>query len=146
MINWITKRFKSINRIVEISPRITNALNSNYDLKFSESSSLNSSPISQSHPVTQPRSFIQPGRTYREELYSSRRIELTPTQATPTAFRKLSQRLQEERVLQRVKERRYFVRPGLIKHAIIYAGRRKKFNQLVRDTINEIVQYKDSQK
>jgi ribosomal protein S21 len=79
-------------------------------------------------------------------LYSSRRIELTPTQATPTAFRKLSQRLQEEQVLQRVKERRYFVRPGLIKHAITYAGRRKKFNQLVKSTINRIVDHKESQK
>jgi ribosomal protein S21 len=144
MINWIQRRFKSISRIVEISPRITNALNSNFDLKFSESVE----PVapSQSSQLPHQRSFIQPGRTYREELYSSRRIELTPTQATPTAFRKLSQRLQEEQVLQRVKERRYFVRPGLIKHAITYAGRRKKFNQLVKSTINRIVDHKESQK
>lgn len=123
----------------KFTPKTVASIDAAFESKFSESAS--PSPAS-----TAPRSFIQPGRTYREELYSSRRIELTPTQATSSAFRELSQRLQEERIVQMVKERRYFVRPGLQKHAIIYAGRRKKFNQLVRDTINQIVQYKESQK
>lgn len=173
MLQLIAKRWKS--RIsAEISPRIVDNLNSSFNLKFtsevseasadcnstintvasstctSNSTISNSLTLPQSQIATlihqQPRSFIQPGRTYREELYASRRIELTPTQAVPSAFRKLSQRLQEEQVLQRVKERRYFVRPGLVKHAMMYAGRRNKFNQMVRDTINRIVQYKESQK
>ncbi len=147
MINLISKRWKSQLKLQEISPKMIQNLNSNFESKFSETRQQETDKQEPLNSVQQPiRSFIQPGRTYREELYSSRRVELTPTQAIPTAFRKLSQRLQEEQVLKRVREGRYFVRPGLLKHAIIYAGRRKKFNQLVRDTINRIVQYKESQK
>ena len=123
----------------KFTPKTVASIDAAFESKFSD-------PASSSNVSAAPRSFIQPGRTYREELYSSRRIELTPTQATSSAFRKLSQRLQEEKIVQMVKERRYFIRPGLQKHAIIYAGRRKKFNQLVRDTINRIVEYKESQK
>lgn len=90
--------------------------------------------------------FTQPGRSYREELYASRRFELNPSQNPNYAFRKLQNFLQDEKIPTKVKEKRYFVRPGLIKHAVIYAGRRKKFDSMVKNTINRIVQINESQK
>lgn len=90
--------------------------------------------------------FIQPGRTYREELYASRRFELSPTQAPSSALRKLNNLLNDECVSKTVRARRYFVRPGLVKHAILYAGRRKRFNRIVRDTITRALSLHESQK
>lgn len=104
--------------------------------------------INQNQSVLTPNypNFTQPGRSYREELYASRRFELNPSQNPSYAFRKLQNFLQDEKIPTKVKEKRYFVRPGLIKHAIIYAGRRKKFDSMVKRTIDRIVQVNESQK
>jgi hypothetical protein len=90
--------------------------------------------------------FTQPGRSYREELYASRRFELNPSQNPNYAFRRLQNFLQDENIPTKVKEKKYFVRPGLVKHAVIYAGRRKKFNLMVKETIKRVVQIHESQK
>lgn len=90
--------------------------------------------------------FTQFGRTYKEELYASRRFELNPSQNPTYAFRKLQTFMQDEKIPGKVREKRWFVRPGLVKHAVIYGGRRKKFNNLVKDTIKRVVLIHESQK
>ena len=105
-----------------------------------------SKSINSSNSSSSTGNFIQPGRSYKEELYASRRFELNPSQNPNYAFRKLQNFLQDEAIPAKIKEKKYFVRPGLVKHAVIYAGRRKKFNSIVKDTINKIVKLHESQK
>lgn len=137
------------------TPKINDKLTKSFEESFPEVKSqgeittlpvttqMQSSSLLQSPNYT---NFVQPGRSYREELYASRRFELNPSQNPNYAFKKLQTFLQDERIPQRVKEKRYFVRPGLVKHAVMYAGRRKKFDSLVRETINKIVKINESQK
>ena len=132
------------------SPKISEKLTKSFDASFpaiKETTSL-SLPDLKLPNLNSPNynNFVQPGRTYREELYASRRFELNPSQNPNYAFKKLQSFLQDEKIPAKVKEKRHFIRPGLVKHAIIYAGRRKKFDGTVRDTINKIVQINESLK
>ena len=108
-------------------------------------------PLSNSHPM-RPRpldlslrtdpdaaphaaphaAFIPPGRSYREELYAARRFELPYAQSPAAAFRKLHAAMLDEGIAQAVRARRHFLRPGLVLHALQYAGRRRRFNQRVQ--------------
>lgn len=142
------------------TPRINQKLSQKFEESFPEQQltqviSLEQEQLkSNSEPITRnseqsrtfPHNYIQPGRSYKEELYASRRFDLNPSQNPNYAFRKLQTFLQDEKIPAKVKEKKHFVRPGLIKHAVIYAGRRKKFNQIVKDTISKIVNIHESQK
>lgn len=138
-----------------LTPKVSEKLNKAFEASFPEkvpeidlTLKTTREQIIQNQSVQTPNypNFTQPGRSYREELYASRRFELNPSQNPNYAFRKLQNFLQDEKIPAKVKEKRYFVRPGLIKHAVIYAGRRKKFNSMVKSTINRIVQINESQK
>ena len=137
------------------TPKINEKLNKTFEASFPEidltlkttKAEINQNQMNQTGQ-TSPNytNFTQPGRSYREELYASRRFELNPSQNPNYAFRRLQNFLQEEKIPMKVKEKRHFVRPGLVKHAIIYAGRRKKFDSMVKDTITRVVQIHESQK
>lgn len=136
------------------TPKVNEKLSRSFDLSFPEQPQPQpQSSQSQSSNVKEPASpaincgnYVQPGRSYKEELYASRRFELNPSQNPNYAFRKLQNFLQDEKIPAKIKEKKHFTRPGLVKHAVIYAGRRKKFNDLVKSTINKIVKIHESQK
>ena len=136
------------------TPKITKSLNKTFQESFPISNEISSSPSANdlklkfktSNLLNSNYNFIQPDRTYREELYASRRFELNPSQNPNYAFRRLQSVLLDENIPTKVREKKHFVRPGLIKHAIIYAGRRKKFNNLVRETIKKVINIHKSQK
>lgn len=138
------------------TPKMTKNINKTFDETFTATPTVSTSPSSSeavadkavvpSGQKSYNNTYIQPGRTYHEELYASRRFELNPTQAPGPAFRKLHTVLLEEKIATKVKEKRHFVRPGLVTHATIYAGRRKKFDALVRETIQKAVTIQQSQK
>ena len=131
------------------TPKITKTINKAFDESFPD---LTLKSGAMSAVTTNPSSAslyshnIQPGRSYREELYASRRFELNPSQNSNYAFRRLQNFLQDEKIPAKVREKRHFVRPGLVEHAMIYAGRRKKFNSLVRETIRKVINIHESQK
>lgn len=132
------------------TPKLSSKLNNSFVETFPKSIpddlTLKMTPQKQSNSSPNYENYTQPGRTYKEELYASRRFELNPSQNPSYAFRKLQTFLQEEKIPGKVREKRWFVRPGLVKHSIIYGGRRKKFNNLVKDTIKRVVQIHESKK
>lgn len=134
------------------TPKIKEKLNKTFEASFPEKLPVIDltlkTTIDQINQSQTPNynNFTQPGRSYREELYASRRFELNPSQNPNYAFRRLQNFLQDEKIPMKVKEKKYFVRPGLVKHAVIYAGRRKKFDSMVRETIKRVVQINESQK
>jgi hypothetical protein len=134
------------------TPKITKTINKAFDesfpdltLKSGAMAAVTTNPSSTSASSLYSHN-IQPGRSYREELYASRRFELNPSQNSNYAFRRLQNFLQDEKIPAKVREKRHFVRPGLVEHAMIYAGRRKKFNSLVRETIRKVINIHESQK
>lgn len=135
------------------TPKISEKLSKTFEASFPEidltlkttRDQINQNQMNQNQ-IPNYNNFTQPGRSYREELYASRRFELNPSQNPNYAFRRLQNFLQDEKIPMKVKEKKYFVRPGLVKHAIIYAGRRKKFDSMVKETIERVVQINESQK
>lgn len=135
------------------TPKVNEKLSKSFELSFPEQLQQSES-LSLKEKITTPATttpinsgnYVQPGRSYKEELYASRRFELNPSQNPNYAFRKLQNFLQDEKIPAKIKEKKHFIRPGLVKHAVIYAGRRKKFNNLVKDTIKKIVKIHESQK
>lgn len=152
--HWIMKRLFSnlmAKGRANFTPKLSENLSKSFEESFPQSESVSVSETLSLQPQSTKftpnyNNFVQPGRTYREELYASRRFELNPSQNPNYAFKKLHTFLQDEKIPQKIKENKYFIRPGLVKHAVIYAGRRKKFNSLVRETINKIVKINESQK
>lgn len=131
------------------TPKLSEKLSKTFEASFPEKITEIEIDLTLKTTRNQPpnyTNFTQPGRSYREELYSSRRFELNPSQNPNYAFRRLQNFLQDEKIPMKVKEKKYFVRPGLIKHAVIYAGRRKKFDSMVKETIERAVQIHESQK
>ena len=132
------------------TPKISDKLNKTFEASFPEKITEIDLTLkttrNQSNQTPNYTNFTQPGRSYREELYASRRFELNPSQNPNYAFRRLQNFLQDEKIPMKVKEKKYFVRPGLVKHAVIYAGRRKKFDSMVKETIERVVQIHESKK
>ena len=135
------------------TPKINEKLSKTFESSFPEQGQVDKvnnqivEPFrNQSNHQINPGNYVQPGRSYKEELYASRRFELNPSQNPNYAFRKLQTFLQDEKIPAKIKEKKHFTRPGLVKHAVIYAGRRKKFNEIVKGTIIKIVKIHESQK
>lgn len=138
------------------TPKVNEKLSKSFELLFPDNTiepliqkeplnTIISSHIS-THPTNSTGNYVQPGRSYKEELYASRRFDINPSQNPNYAFRKLQTFLHDEKIPAKIKEKKHFIRPGLVKHAVIYAGRRKKFNEMVKDTIKKIVKLNESQK
>jgi hypothetical protein len=79
-------------------------------------------------------------RGYREELYEARAFGITPGVTNFVgAWRGLNSQLQGDRVLQRHKQRRFHQDPFQLRNEMIYKGRKKQFNRLVTNTIDEVL-------
>lgn len=134
-----------------LTPKINEKLSKSFESAFPERQEVvlkmnESIRTPQSSQSSSAQSHVQPGRSYKEELYASRRFDLNTSSNPNYAFRNLQSFLQDEKIPAKVREKRHFVRPGLVKHAVIYAGRRKKFNEIVKGTISKIVRIHESQK
>lgn len=93
-------------------------------------------PLSQTFD-TQVGSMTLGGRTYREELYAGRRLDLSSASLSK-GFRSLQGILRDEHILQKVRARREFIRPCVLKSREHSARRRERFDVMVRDTVEEI--------
>ena len=82
------------------------------------------------------------GRTYREELYAARRIELFSQQNSTSnlnhALSALHSNLRAAKVIEKVREKREWVPPGERLAKQMAARRRVRFNQMVSRTVHEI--------
>jgi hypothetical protein len=95
-------------------------------------------------PAAAPRPKIRTAapaitRTYREELYAGRRVDLTTTRTPfPVAMSRIFDTMQSEGVVARVKRGREWIRPGLVASLGRMRRRQARFNTMVGETINEI--------
>lgn len=82
-------------------------------------------------------------RTYQEELYSARRVELiTPTTRMPVSagLSRIFDTIQSEGVLTKVRSKREFVKPGKVASLERMKRRQERFNKMVHKTISDINQ------
>ena len=128
IVSMITKqlrssRLSSYNRFVQFAKEedVVNTHQQNQD-------AMSKNQIAPSHVLA--------GRGYREELYSAR-IFGTKKGLAP-AFKRMNQMLSNSHILQRCKQRRYFVEPYEKRNEITYKGRKRRFDELVRKTIHDI--------
>lgn len=77
-------------------------------------------------------------RTYREQLYSGRRITLNPGQNSSWALGRVFQAMREEGLVDHIRSKREWIRPGLAASLKRMKRRQQRFNAIVRSTINEI--------
>lgn len=78
--------------------------------------------------------------TYRENLYSARRITLANPFSHSPAMPRLKRLLHEEGIVARLRERRRFVKPSVIKGLKKYKARKEKFDVMVREHINRALE------
>lgn len=93
-------------------------------------------PLSQAFD-TQAGSISLGGRTYREELYAGRRLDLSSASLS-SGLRGLQGILRDEHILEKVRARREFIRPCVLRSKERSARRRERFDAMVRDTVKEI--------
>lgn len=76
-------------------------------------------------------------RTYREELYGGRRLDLS-TVSLSSGLRSLQDVLRGEHILEKVRAHREFTRPCVLKSRERSARQRGRFDAMVRSTVQEI--------
>ena len=77
-------------------------------------------------------------RTYREDLYSGRRIDLREGVPVHVGLRKLSSAMHSGGIINTLRAKREFTRPGLLKSLARMKARHERFDEMVRNTLNEI--------
>jgi hypothetical protein len=77
-------------------------------------------------------------RTYREELYSGRRIDLREGLPVHVGLRRLSSVMHSGGIIKTLRAKREFTRPGLVKSLARMEARHQRFDEMVRNTLNEI--------
>lgn len=94
-------------------------------------------PDSNSSP-TPPAVATQ--HTYRGSLYSARRITLANPFSHSPAMPRLKRLLHEEGIVGRLRERKRFVKPSVIKGMKKYKARKERFDIIVREHINKALE------
>jgi ribosomal protein S21 len=93
---------------------------------------------SESTPTTTPAASTQ--HTYRENLYSARRITLANPFSHSPAIPRLKRLLHDEGIVARLNERKRFVKPSVRKGLKKYKVRKEKFDVLVKEHINRALE------
>lgn len=78
-----------------------------------------------------------PERSYREELYASRRIEVYGASANHGLGR-VYELMRSEGLVDKIRGRREWIRPGLVASLARMKRRQERFNAMVRNTVSEI--------
>ncbi len=84
-------------------------------------------------------------RTYREDLYSSRRIPISPhsgIRSTSAALSELARLMNNEGIIKKAKEKREFIKPTMRRNLAQMASRKRRFGQKFTATIREINEIK----
>lgn len=116
-------------------------LRANRSYSTTKASKLKSKPTRASNNEVNPHiSLINSFRTYREDLYSSRRMLVSPGQNQSYAFTRLNQLLEAENVKAEVQKRARFVKPSRVEMFREFEQRKRIFDRNVRNTVNRILE------
>lgn len=94
--------------------------------------------MTDSTPTTTPTA--SPQHTYREDLYAARRITLSNPFSHSPAIPRLKRLLHDEGIVARLKERKRFVKPSVMKGLKKYKARKEKFDVIVKEHINRALE------
>lgn len=80
------------------------------------------------------------GKTYKEKLYQARSFDCSRGgSSSGIAFSRLSDLMRKEGIIDAVRKNREFVRPGQMLNLERMASRKRRFDELHRNTIHEIL-------
>lgn len=130
--NKITMLLALSRRFAEITKRCS----SKYNIFAQKAAEELNKKASNANTFDNTPNHVFAGRGYREELYSARRF--TVKKDLSIALKRMQRQLNQDRILQRCKERRFFTEPFEERNEVTYKGRRRRFDALVRKTINDI--------
>jgi hypothetical protein len=92
-----------------------------------------------SAPIQRKIRPIQPSRTYRESIYSGRRIDLASNRLSlSAALSRVLDIMNTEGVMKKVRDGREWKKPGLVASLKRMKRRQERFNGLVKKSIDEI--------
>lgn len=85
-------------------------------------------------------------RTYKEELYASRRVPVFNPSTTNLAISSLNSLIKKEGIKNELISRKRFIRPVYQRGLRKWEGRQRRFNKMYRQTVNDIWYIYQSQK
>lgn len=84
--------------------------------------------------------------TYREQLYSARRFATASPYNPGPAFHRLREFITDEGIAGKLKEKKRFIKPSVLRGKKMFAGRKARFNRIVSETIGKILRIHTSSK
>lgn len=84
--------------------------------------------------------------TYREQLYSARRFTAASPYNPGSAFHRLKAFIFDEGIAGKLKEKKRFIKPSVLRGKTMFASRKTRFNHIVSETIGKILKIHASNK